>query len=42
MLGYDGYTIENKNYFVLLNRSKLILLDDEGEYNDENFSNLDI
>lgn len=41
MLGYDGYVVENKNFFVLLNRSKLILLDDEGEYN-EDFSEVNI
>lgn len=40
-LGIDGYTVREKNYFVLLNRSKLVLLDDEGEYIEDYF-NLDI
>jgi len=40
-LGLDGYTVREKNYFVLLNRSKLVLLDDEGEYIEDYF-NLDI
>jgi hypothetical protein len=40
-LGLDGYIVGEKNYFVLLNRSKLVLLDDEGEYIEDYF-NLDI
>jgi hypothetical protein len=41
MLGIDGYIVSEKNYFVLLNRSKLVLLDDEGDFID-NIDKLDI
>jgi len=40
-LGYDAILVEENNYLVLVNRTKLILLDDNGEYND-NIDDLDI
>jgi hypothetical protein len=39
--GYDAILVEENNYLVLVNRTKLILLDDNGEYND-NIDDLDI
>jgi hypothetical protein len=41
MLGYDAIKIEEKNYLVVVNRSKIVLLDDGGEYI-ENISDIDL
>ena len=34
LLGYDGYTTDTSNYFVLLNRSKVVLLNNNGDVDD--------
>ena len=33
-LGYDGYEVGKSNYFVLLNRSQIVLLDNDGDIKD--------
>lgn len=32
-LGYDGYAVDYKEYMVIINRSALVILDDDGKWN---------